>query len=200
MEHSEDMFVSTEDRILCAAIDLMEQKGFKAVTTKEIAAESGFSEMTLFRHFGTKKKLLEIAVERYSYIKDMKEILLTNVTYDLERDLQMVSETYHKYMEENQKIVLLAFQERNTIPNIGEKTATNPRILKEYLIDYMKEMQVRKKVVNGDPEIIVMNFLWLNLGFFIAKFIVGNNVAQIKKEDFIRESVKIFVRGIQRVK
>ncbi|MCD8508499.1 MAG: TetR/AcrR family transcriptional regulator [Bacillus sp. (in: Bacteria)] len=56
MENKENVHISTEDRILHAAIDLMEQKGFKAVTTREIAIEAGFSEMTLFRHFGTKKK------------------------------------------------------------------------------------------------------------------------------------------------
>lgn len=197
MENREEVYVSTEDRILHAAIDLMEQKGFKAVTTREIANEAGFSEMTLFRHFGTKKRLLETAVEKYSYIPDMKNIFLSNVTYDLEKDLQMVSETYHKYMDKNQKILLLAFQERNTNPSIAAKTATNPKVLKDYLISYFTEMQIRNKVREENPEIMAMNFLWLNFGYFMSQFVAGELVVNMDKESFIKESVKVFVRGIQ---
>ncbi|MFA9555898.1 TetR/AcrR family transcriptional regulator [Evansella sp. AB-rgal1] len=197
MEQLKDDVYTTEDYILHAAIDLMEKKGFKAVTTKEIAAKAGFSEMTLFRHFGTKRKLLETAVEKYSYLLDMKHILKSSVTYDLETDLKLVSETYHKYLEQNEKIVLLAFQERYTYPKIAQKAAENPKMLKEYLIDYFIEMQRQNKMMKVDPEIHAMNFLWLNLGYFMAKFLSGNTVSIIQRKDFIDESVKTFVRGIR---
>ncbi|MDG5789220.1 TetR/AcrR family transcriptional regulator [Evansella sp. AB-P1] len=195
-QYQNEKHFSTEDKILLAAIDLMEQKGYKAVTTKEIATKAGFSEMTLFRHFGTKRRLLDAAVERYSYIVDMNNILKTNVTYDLITDLTMVSKTYHHYLKHNQKIVILAFQERNTNPSIGEKTAENPKKLKEYLIEYFKEMQRQDKILSQDPEILAMNFLWLNLGYFMASFISGDKVAVIPESIFIEESVKTFVRGI----
>ncbi|MCD8508498.1 MAG: hypothetical protein LRY73_00345 [Bacillus sp. (in: Bacteria)] len=127
----------------------------------------------------------------------MRNIFLTNITYDLEKDLQLVSETYHKYLDRNQKILLLAFQERNTNPSIAEKTATNPKILKDYLIGYFTEMQKRNKVREENPEIMAMNFLWVNLGYFMSQFVAGEKVAQIDKESFIKQSVKVFVRGIQ---
>lgn len=50
------MAASTEKRILDAALKVFGEKGYKGVTTKDIASKSGFDESTLFRNFGTKKK------------------------------------------------------------------------------------------------------------------------------------------------
>ncbi|MCR6095709.1 TetR/AcrR family transcriptional regulator [Salipaludibacillus agaradhaerens] len=189
--------MTTEEIILETAIDLMEKKGFKAVTTKEIAAESGFSEMTLFRHFGTKQALLERAVETHSYLIDMKAILYDHVSYNLKEDLKRVSETYHKYNQYNYKIVLLSYQERHTHPFIGEQISENPKRLKMYLVDYFKEMQKQGKMVDCNVEAQAMNFLWMNLGFFIARHLGGQKVSHMPLESFIEESVTLFVRGLE---
>ncbi|PYZ93588.1 TetR family transcriptional regulator [Salipaludibacillus keqinensis] len=187
---------STEEIILDTAIDLMEKKGFKAVTTKEIALNSGFSEMTLFRHFGTKLTILERAVETHSYLIDMKSILYDQVEYDLKKDLTRVSETYHQYNQHNYKMVLLSFQERNTHPFIGEKLSENPKQLKSYLVEYFMEMQRKGKMIAVDPEAQAMSFLWMNLGYFMSFQLGGRKVAQVPLKEFIEESVNVFVRGL----
>lgn len=198
MERKQDSYVSTEDRILQSAIDLIEKKGYKAVTTKEIAKDAGFSEMTLFRHFGTKQKMFERAVEKYSYTIDMENILEKDATYDLKTDLKLVSKAYHEHLNRNYKIIVITFQERNTHPHIGEKVTENPKKLKQQLTNYFKEMQNRKKMLDYlDPEMQAMNFLYMNLGYFLSKFVAGHRVAQLPLDVFIEESVSTFVRGIE---
>jgi AcrR family transcriptional regulator len=49
-------------RILTAARTLFTANGYKATTTKEIAALAGVAEPTLFRHFGSKSDLFESAI------------------------------------------------------------------------------------------------------------------------------------------
>lgn len=188
--------MTTEEIILETAIKLMEKKGFKAVTTKEIAAESGFCEMTLFRHFGTKQNILEKAVETHSYLIDMKSILYDKVDYDLKKDLTRVSKKYHEYIKCNENMILLSFHERNTHPYIGERLSENPKQLKIYLINYFKVMQEKGKMIGVDPEVQAMNFLWLNLGYFMASQIGGKVVADFPEDKFIEESVDLFVRGL----
>ncbi|MBU9713841.1 TetR/AcrR family transcriptional regulator [Evansella tamaricis] len=199
MEERNRSVLTTEDRILKAAIDLMEKKGFKAVTTKEIAAESGYSEMTLFRHFGTKKKILECAVERYYHLVDVTNILMKSINYDLESDLKLVSKTYHSFMNKNEQIILLAFQERNTIPSMIESLTSNPREFKAFLMFYFNEMEKRGKISNINREVQAMNFLYMNLGYFFQRFIAGRKVAIVPEDIFIEESVRTFVRGLKDV-
>lgn len=47
----------TEQKILDAALKIFSEEGFKGATTRVIAQESGFSELTLFRKFKTKENL-----------------------------------------------------------------------------------------------------------------------------------------------
>lgn len=55
----------TSERLLDAAARVFARKGLKGATTREIAIEADLSEMTLFRRFGTKEKLLRAVVERF---------------------------------------------------------------------------------------------------------------------------------------
>lgn len=51
----------TRQKLCEAAIDLFSQEGYDGVTTKKIAEVAGVSEMTLFRHFGSKTNLFQDA-------------------------------------------------------------------------------------------------------------------------------------------
>lgn len=49
-------------KILHAAVRVFSEVGFRGATTRRIAQEAGVSEITLFRHFGSKGKLLQEAI------------------------------------------------------------------------------------------------------------------------------------------
>lgn len=50
--------MTTRDRILDAAAELMRTRGIVRATTKEIAKSAGFSEATLYKHFRDKEEIL----------------------------------------------------------------------------------------------------------------------------------------------
>ena len=58
--------METRDRILRAAAAVFEEHGFRGATTRRIAAEAGVNEVTLFRHFGDKERLLRSALAAVS--------------------------------------------------------------------------------------------------------------------------------------
>ncbi|SEJ09009.1 TetR/AcrR family transcriptional regulator [Demequina mangrovi] len=49
---------ATRARLQAAALDLFEERGYRAVTVEEIATAAGVSHMTFFRHFPTKERVL----------------------------------------------------------------------------------------------------------------------------------------------
>jgi AcrR family transcriptional regulator len=49
-------------RLLKAAHELFTEKGYRATTTREIAATAGVAEPTLFRHFGSKVEIFEASI------------------------------------------------------------------------------------------------------------------------------------------
>ncbi len=56
--------MTTDERILDAALRILEEVGFRATTTRRIAEEAAVNEVTIFRHFGSKERLLLAALHR----------------------------------------------------------------------------------------------------------------------------------------
>ena len=52
----------THERILAAAAQIFAEQGYIRATTRAIAAAAGVNEVTLFRHFGSKKNLAQAAI------------------------------------------------------------------------------------------------------------------------------------------
>lgn len=56
--------MDVRDKILLAAVTVFAEVGFRGATTRRIAQEAGVNEITLFRHFGSKDRLLHEAISR----------------------------------------------------------------------------------------------------------------------------------------
>src|SRR3954470_4245148 len=54
----------TRQRLIDAAIRVCSDRGLHAATTREIAEVAGVNEVTLFRHFGNKEKLIAALFEQ----------------------------------------------------------------------------------------------------------------------------------------
>ncbi|MFD7523745.1 TetR/AcrR family transcriptional regulator [Paenibacillus chitinolyticus] len=189
---------SSSDKLLLAAIDLIADRGYKCVTTKEIAAAAGLSEMTLFRHFGSKQNLLETAFDRFHYAGEMQKLFAEKLVWELETDLLLISRTYHDIMNRNRKMLQISLKESGSLPGFREKTQRHPRQLKEFLTGYFVKMAERGKMISTNPELQAVSFMWMNYGAFM------NNrdgwgegtFAEIPLDDFIRESVKVFTKAL----
>lgn len=56
--------MSTDERILDAALRVFMEEGLRGATTRRIAQEAGVNEVTLFRRFGSKEALLVASMRR----------------------------------------------------------------------------------------------------------------------------------------
>jgi AcrR family transcriptional regulator len=189
------LVLDTRTKLMNAAIDLMAAKGYKGVSTKEIAATAGVSEMTLFRNFGSKQNLLEKAVDHYHYSIEMTHIFNENVIGDLRSDLLMISQMYHELMERNRKLFLIVLSDHELV-EIREKAQKHPRKLLELLTNYFKDMERKNKMVSTDAEMQAITFMWMNYGAFLSQLFVKSELTAKSKQDFMRSSVDLFVRAL----
>ncbi len=65
----------TRARILAAARDLFERNGTRGTTTREVAERAGVNEATLFRHFGSKRALLDAMREQACGVQQFRAVL-----------------------------------------------------------------------------------------------------------------------------
>ncbi|MFJ9501840.1 TetR/AcrR family transcriptional regulator [Brevibacillus centrosporus] len=187
--------LDSKSRLMLAAIDLMAEKGYKGVSTKEIAAAAGVSEMTLFRNFGSKFNLLEKAIDRYHYSIEMTRIFNEKVTWDLRTDLLMFSQMYHEIMDRNRKLFLIVLRDDELI-EIRERAQKHPRKLLELLTNYFAEMQSRNRMIQTDAETQGITFMWMNYGAFMTQLFGASTITKVTLPVFIESSIELFVRGL----
>jgi AcrR family transcriptional regulator len=106
----------TEQKILDAGLKVFSKKGYDAATTRGIAEESGFTEMTLFRKFGTKKNLFD-QVMIYNVNKLTDEFLqihdLDHKFKDPKDFLEAFVKRFAKFSLDNIEVFRLSVNEDN---------------------------------------------------------------------------------------
>ncbi|WP_200961591.1 TetR/AcrR family transcriptional regulator [Paenibacillus sp. Soil522] len=187
---------STSDKLILAAIDLIAEQGYDGTTTKEIAASAGVSEVTLFRHFGSKQALLIAAFERYHYAGEMTKLFNERLMWDVRTDLLLIGRTYHAIMNRNRKLLDIAHKGGSRLPEEVHKHASqHPVQLKKLLTNYFSTLLEQGKIAPIDPEITAMSFMWMNLGAFSSNLVEKSN-SDVTLDTFIERSVDLFARSL----
>lgn len=133
----------TEQKIMDAALEIFAKNGFKSSTTKAIAEKSGFTEMTLFRKFKTKKNLYDMVLKQNVNLmleefgekvfddqdfRDIKEFLSHFIKNSLEVMMKNFEVFYIALNEENKQMEELMADTMNFAGEHLEKYIKNPNI------------------------------------------------------------------------
>lgn len=155
----------TKDKIIKAARELFESNGFTATTTKEIAEKAGVSEVTLFRHFETKRNLFEQTVHSSLHPYKLQEYLENDVQYDLETDLKFMARNMMHTYENNIPLMKMVFKDRmqGTVSKMNLKQ--HEKKAKNSLQNYFEQMYKMGRM-KADPKMAITFFMNNIVGYF----------------------------------
>lgn len=96
----------TRERLLTAAARVFARDGLTGATTRAIADAAGVNEVTLFRHFRTKQRLLAAVVhENFSAPDGARPNSPLPTTADLAEDLRAHARRYELLLQENLPLI-----------------------------------------------------------------------------------------------
>ncbi len=135
----------TRQRLLDAAERVFARNGLEGATTREIAREAAVNEVTLFRHFQTKEKLLAEVVQRTF---DRQEETLAarrpeGNTADLRATLRHYAQCYHELLQRNLPLL------RTLIGEIHRHREYELRVFKGVLAPLKAELLVALQTAQG---------------------------------------------------
>lgn len=125
----------TEQKIMDAALKLFAKYGYKGATTRAIAEESGFNELTLFRRFKTKENLFNVVLTRnIEKIKEVLDLKLSaNTSKDPDEFLKTLIIDVSEIADNNAEFLQLTNNEESgTVDNLKAQFV-------EYLSDYIEK-------------------------------------------------------------
>lgn len=166
------------------ALDIMEtakklfsQKGFKAVTTREIANKAAVNEITIFRHFQSKENLFEQVISNMIFKPKISEFINSNEP-DLKKYLFDIGNLIHSIFLENKDLFRIELMERQILG--GRKIISKfPNEIKKIFIEYLINNQKFEVKTSNSFAIVFMSVhgLCINI-YFLETFEPKPNFSQ----------------------
>ena len=186
----------TSQKIIDATMALIRDKGYVATTTKDIAHLAGVNECTLFRKFKNKKDIVLNGVAQEKWRANITPELFQNVVWELGPDLEMFMTAYMDRITPD--FVNLSIGLR--APQLYDETA--PLIMKvpqaflSSLIEYFEKMEQLGKINHMDFESLAMTIFSSTFGYTFLKSSFHQELTSLDREQFIKNSVAVFLNGI----
>jgi AcrR family transcriptional regulator len=190
------MKADTRQRILTAAEKAFARSGWLGATTREVARLAKVNEVTLFRHFRSKKALMEAVIN--GFIDDRRKIVAEGLADDLplEAVLTRYAESYEQSMSRSADLMrafLAEYTRRPAALRAVVEGAAGP--FREQLIAFLVRRQERGEI---RADVNCSAAMELFSGMFFSR-VVKPCVADpgYKPEEYRRLAVEVFVRGLR---
>ncbi len=171
---------TTHEKILKAARDLFEKNGFAAATTKEIADLAGVSEVTLFRHFSTKRALFEETLHSCMHPYKVDDYIKNEAVYDLDTDLKNIAHNMMETYRSNAPLIRMIMRDkmRESPPEMDFKKKEHGA--ENRLHEYFETMH-RMGRLGADPEMARKFYMTNITGYFMRNLLSPKVCADDKR-------------------
>lgn len=185
----------TRRRLIDAARAEFSEKGIDNATTRGIAERAGCNEVTIFRHFESKQKLLAAVVQDTSEEFASYCSCRGDFTGDTKVDLQRFAEVYNRSLERCEGMARALVGEGRRRPTlckelVGDVIEPFHRSIACYLDD-----RKREGVVRADLNTLAFAEVFTS-ALFGGLLRRTSGLSDLDRDAWLRETVDIFTRGI----
>ena len=100
---------NTRELLLQATLNLISEKGYLGTTTRDIAHKAGVTELTLFRHFGSKELLFEELLKDYTFLPKLIELLPEAVGLPCDEALVLIATRFLQTLKERKALIKILY-------------------------------------------------------------------------------------------
>ena len=190
------MSKTTRQKLCEAAIELFSNEGYDGVTTKKIAEVAGVSEMTLFRHFGSKNNLFQDAYDSYLYQPNFESLFQSGLKGDIEKDLLRIGHVYLDVLSMNRSLIMMEIRSKTLEKGERPPLTRAPLLFKTQMIKYLEGLKSSGMIKGEDPELIAVAFISNIMGHFFRETIFHETITDITAQEGIDYSIRLFAQSI----
>ncbi len=186
--------------IVTAATHLFSERGFRGVTTRELAKACGVSEPVLYEHFADKRQLYAAILEQTaasnpSLTRRIDEAFASNL--EAPQFIHLIADTIVRFLDKNpnySRLVLFSALEGHDLAQLNFEHHMKP-----FHTMLMKRLQAdidRGKLRACDPAAAARVFLGMINQYFIYDLHFGFSISKTSRKKAIEGMVDIFLHGI----
>jgi AcrR family transcriptional regulator len=190
--------ISTQQKLLDATLELISEKGYLGATTREIAQEAGVTELTLFRHFGSKEKLFEEMLNSYTFLPKLKLLLPEVEGLSYEEALTLIAMQFLHILKERKSMIKIMYSEVTIYPGkirkVYSKFLDDMRTTFSTYFEMLQKKDILRKKMS--PQTAARVFLWIFFSYFRHEEIIRpGGMKKNETEKNVQEIIDIFTHG-----
>lgn len=186
----------TSRKIIDAAMALVRDKGYVATTTKEIAKAAGVNECTLFRKFESKKDIVLQGANQAGWRANIEPEIFEKAVWDLQADLEMFMRAYMDRMTPDFVNLSIGLRAPQLYEETKQLIMKVPQAFLVSFTDYLHQMCALGKIPKRDFKALALSVFSAAFGYTFLNASFGKELTDVEKDEYIKESVQIFVKGI----
>jgi AcrR family transcriptional regulator len=188
----------TRNRILKAALETFSKHGYTGATTREIAKESAVTEVTLFRYFPSKEKLLEEVVCKSLPGPDFIQFVSNAKKLEYRQALESIAHVFLEGLRQNEDLIRILYMESQRHYELMEQVyAALISNVTAILADYFRELQGKSIIRRFNPIAGATMFLGIWIAFYEKESLFTMDPGEVSVSESVLECIDIFVRGTQ---
>jgi AcrR family transcriptional regulator len=182
----------TRAKIVAAARELFERNGTRGTTTRVVAERAGVNEATLFRHFGSKRALLDAMREEACGVEEFRSILASLPGIDFPSDLRAIAHHGVEHMLAKRSMMCVSLFEDAA----GTDDSPEFRGPSQILLDLAAYFTAKARAghpLRGDPSFIARYFLGI-----LFSYVIGRKLWESLSPDHatLDAIVDVFLNGV----
>lgn len=187
----------THLRIMKAAMDLVTEKGYASMTTKEIARRAGVNESTLFRKFKGKEDIVVTAMDYEPWHPHITKDMFKNYTGELAPDLCKFARIYLDHVTPYFVSLSIGLRSPELYQYTSQKIMQVPQTFLDGFKSYLLDMQKQRKIKVHNIDAAAAMFLSMCFGFVFFKASFEDNLIALPADDYLKTGIEVFLDGIR---
>ncbi|MGQ9582632.1 MAG: TetR/AcrR family transcriptional regulator [Thermoplasmatota archaeon] len=188
----------TRAKILDAALREFAAKGYAATTTRRIAERAGVNEVTIFRHFGSKRGLFLALVRRWTDLRSELSGIELEPSGDVAADLARFGSLIYAILMERRLFMRLMLDEVRRNPRQWRHVSGAPFTALDALRSYFERARRKGLVRSVDPYLAALGFLSFFVRSVMVETFLGRDAFITMNEATIRDFARLYVDGLRR--
>ena len=183
-------------QIIEAAAQQFADLGYKRATTRKIALAADVTEVTLFRHFGSKQNLFTAVLNQYALQPDSGGMFEMVLGEDYRQDMLQMGQYTMRIMQERRDAMRMMLCEAAHFPELQEVLGQAPRQMRDMIANYLQQRIEAGDIVPRDPNVMAQGFLGFFFSYTMAFGFLDQAMAlEPSTDEMVAEFVDLFVQG-----
>jgi AcrR family transcriptional regulator len=192
----QEQAAARREQLLCVALDIFAEKGFRGSTIRDIARAAGITEGLIYHYFPSKSALLREVIERNTLTPAILEIIAGLKEVKVREALLLISRRYFELLMRNRKFATMMLTDCHRDPELAAAFQAIARPGFEEILNLLNAGIARGELRPHDPMVSLRLLHGAIVWFFLSHETLSPSLPACDPDAVVRGMIELALDGV----